>query len=314
MKQDFWAHVQFKGRLSRKEYWLFLFRCFLIYSVLVLVAAVIGSQSPLGRFFSSLDFTYALGAFVPMVARTIRRLHDTGTSGWCVLLLVIPLFGPTVLLKLLGEGGEPVANRYGDPASLALQPAAAHSAAPSPGPSVRRRLGVLRQFPHAPVFLRTAIRAAVGIAALTTPTVTFGADAPRKQGQAHLLEQAELRCANCLFASGKHYYCFAVDNQILVGYQQTRVVDWRDDSKNYVNWLYPQWAAGTTPDPMVPISYDDSHIWVSPTDAQPIRQNFWTRMKGSGARNKPLSLKRTQSREIFTANDQCRATVAAHTP
>jgi len=97
--------VLFKGRLARKDYWLAVSRYLGIYSVLVFAAARFSDHSEFSRFFSFLHFTCVLGASMPMATRTVRRLHDIDSSGWCLLIVIIPVFGAVVLLKLLGEDG-----------------------------------------------------------------------------------------------------------------------------------------------------------------------------------------------------------------
>ena len=39
--------------------------------------------------------------FIPNIAITVRRLHDTGKSGWWYLLSLIPYIGPFILFILL---------------------------------------------------------------------------------------------------------------------------------------------------------------------------------------------------------------------
>jgi uncharacterized membrane protein YhaH (DUF805 family) len=53
----------------------------------------------------------------------IRRLHDIGYSGWCVLLLLVPIVSLVIALALIFWPGEPIDNKYG-PALLAPLPKA----------------------------------------------------------------------------------------------------------------------------------------------------------------------------------------------
>jgi len=100
-------YAQFRGRSGRKEYWLFLFRLLLFYSALVFGAVGLRSHAALRPLFSALHCTYVLAVSMPLTAYTVRRLHDAGVSGWCALIIVIPIVGVAVLLKLLGERGDP---------------------------------------------------------------------------------------------------------------------------------------------------------------------------------------------------------------
>lgn len=50
-----------------------------------------------------MPLTWALvaAAVVPLLAVVVRRLHDTGRSGWWYLVQLVPLVGPVWLLVLL---------------------------------------------------------------------------------------------------------------------------------------------------------------------------------------------------------------------
>ena len=58
---------------------------------------------------------FVLGSFIPMLAVAIRRLHDTGKTGWWVLLGLIPLIGTIILIVFYAQKGQPEANDYGEP-------------------------------------------------------------------------------------------------------------------------------------------------------------------------------------------------------
>jgi len=60
----------------------------------------------------------------------------------------------------------------------------------------------------------------------------FAASADRHTAQAQVLDHAEELCDNCFFGPSYYYYCFAVDKQVLIGYQRTQVLNWEDKSKN----------------------------------------------------------------------------------
>jgi uncharacterized membrane protein YhaH (DUF805 family) len=98
----------FSGRARRKEYWMFVLINTIIAFVLGVIDRVLfGADLPV---FSGL---YALVVLVPAIAVSIRRLHDTGRSGWWLLIALIPLVGPIVLLVfyLLDSDRDP--NAYG---------------------------------------------------------------------------------------------------------------------------------------------------------------------------------------------------------
>ncbi len=56
---------------------------------------------------------YGLWTMVPRIAVLVRRLHDTGRSGWWLLFWFVPLVGGVCVLVFLLEDGTLDANRYG---------------------------------------------------------------------------------------------------------------------------------------------------------------------------------------------------------
>lgn len=103
-------YANFSGRARRKEYWYFV----LIQSVLAFIATIIDYIifSNLGLFY----FVTALGLFIPSLAVTIRRLHDTSRSGWWMLISIIPLIGSILLIVWLATETKPEVNQWGPPA------------------------------------------------------------------------------------------------------------------------------------------------------------------------------------------------------
>lgn len=54
-----------------------------------------------------------VGTLIPFYAVAARRLHDTGKSGWWILIKFIPLVGALVLLILLAQPSQSGTNKYG---------------------------------------------------------------------------------------------------------------------------------------------------------------------------------------------------------
>ncbi len=106
VKSVYGNYANFNDRSRRSEYWWFFLFTFIMGVVLSMLDAMIGS-SPI------LYGLFALGSFIPSIALAVRRLHDTGKSGWFLLLVLIPLIGPLVLLFFYVQpSGEP--NKFGD--------------------------------------------------------------------------------------------------------------------------------------------------------------------------------------------------------
>lgn len=105
-------YAVFNGRAGRKEYWFFALFVFLIYLALGLIDKVIGiTHKGEGVGLSSGLFTLAM--FLPGIGVGIRRLHDTGRSGWWLLVALIPLVGTIFMLILMALKGNTGANAYG---------------------------------------------------------------------------------------------------------------------------------------------------------------------------------------------------------
>lgn len=105
-------YAVFSGRARRMEYWFFILFNFLISIVLALVDTVTGTfnaEAGIGL----LGGIYGLAVLIPGIAVTVRRLHDTGRSGWWFLLIFIPIIGGLVLLVFMLFDCEPVENAYG---------------------------------------------------------------------------------------------------------------------------------------------------------------------------------------------------------
>ena len=92
-------YATFSGRARRSEYWWW----YLFVTIVFLVASVI--DQAIGFTYSDLTLgggwlaTIAAIVFlVPNLAVGVRRLHDTGRTGWWLLIGLVPLIGVIVLI------------------------------------------------------------------------------------------------------------------------------------------------------------------------------------------------------------------------
>lgn len=93
----FKRYVDFSGRARRREYWFFILFYLLISFVLGILDSIMGTFSQeAGMGF--LGTLFALASFLPGLAVSVRRLHDTNRSGWWMLIGLVPLVGAIVLL------------------------------------------------------------------------------------------------------------------------------------------------------------------------------------------------------------------------
>jgi uncharacterized membrane protein YhaH (DUF805 family) len=99
-------YATFSGRARRKEYWMFFLINILIAIALAIVEAILGLPGILGGL-------YALALLIPGIAVTVRRLHDTGRTGWWILIALVPVIGFIILLVFMVLDSQPGDNAYG---------------------------------------------------------------------------------------------------------------------------------------------------------------------------------------------------------
>jgi uncharacterized membrane protein YhaH (DUF805 family) len=107
-------YAVFSGRARRSEFWNYVLFTFLAIIALSIVGAVLDAitGNARGLWVSVLVSVYALATVLPSLAVTVRRLHDTGRSGWYYFMTLIPAVGPIILLVF--ECQDSVAdNQYG---------------------------------------------------------------------------------------------------------------------------------------------------------------------------------------------------------
>ena len=118
----FRQYADFSDRASRQEFWMFVLFNLLFAMAWAFVAGLLTGL--LGGSFnqeSRLMFMYKLIAIyyavttVPAMAVGVRRLHDTGRSGWWMLVSLIPFVGGIWLIVLMCLDGSAGDNRYGSP-------------------------------------------------------------------------------------------------------------------------------------------------------------------------------------------------------
>lgn len=108
-------YATFTGRASPSEFWWpgLTFPLALVFvAVLFSMTAGYGETSSLGAMFAFLILGMVVAAAIPLIAVTVRRLHDTGRSGWWYLTSFLP-FGGFILLALVLMGATPGPNQYG---------------------------------------------------------------------------------------------------------------------------------------------------------------------------------------------------------
>jgi uncharacterized membrane protein YhaH (DUF805 family) len=103
-------YVGFTGRARRKEYWMFCLFYIIIGIAIAVVESVMGLSTAFGGPISSL---YSLALFLPSLGVAVRRLHDTGRSGWWILINIVPILGWLVFLYFMVQDSQSGANKWG---------------------------------------------------------------------------------------------------------------------------------------------------------------------------------------------------------
>ena len=121
----FRKYATFSGRARRKEYWCFVLINNLVCSIIMGIAAVCAANLSRAGHCGQRDMeaflaigiivcaVYGLVMMLPTLSVTVRRLHDTGRSGWFMWLTVIPVIGPIMFFVTMLLDSQPGANRYG---------------------------------------------------------------------------------------------------------------------------------------------------------------------------------------------------------
>lgn len=96
----FKKYADFNGRARRREYWMFmLFHMIIVYTSMFLTFVV-------GPIAMVLIMAYLFATFIPTLALTVRRMHDTGNPG---IYMLIPVYS---LILAITEGNKGP-NQYG---------------------------------------------------------------------------------------------------------------------------------------------------------------------------------------------------------
>lgn len=113
-------YAEFEGRARRSEYWLFTLFQILVGLGLFVVLALVGGFADLdsngGSALAGVLLVtfgiFGLAMFIPSLAVSIRRLHDSDKSGAWLLLSLVPFGGVVVFIFTLLDG-TPGPNRFG---------------------------------------------------------------------------------------------------------------------------------------------------------------------------------------------------------
>ncbi len=137
-RRAFKKYTTFQGRATLREFWWFVLAYVLVFGALYAAAFIAllsggttttydslgdpvatpntsgpGAVIALVLFVAALLF--ALATVLPYLSVTVRRLHDSGKSGWWYWISLVPFIGGIWLLILLASPGTVGPNLYGPP-------------------------------------------------------------------------------------------------------------------------------------------------------------------------------------------------------
>ena len=105
------------GRASRREFFQFLLLWHIAIVGLLVVFYGLTAIFHTGPYLIGLAglivAILSLVSLMPLIALSVRRLHDTGKGSATLLLFLIPFVGPLIVLGLLCLKGQPQDNQYG---------------------------------------------------------------------------------------------------------------------------------------------------------------------------------------------------------
>ena len=95
----FKKYATFDGRASRSEFWYF----YLFYIIILVIGSVVETAAGI----ANLRYLFIIPLWLPQLAVSVRRMHDTDRSGWFIL---VPIYN----LVLLCTASTPGSNKHGD--------------------------------------------------------------------------------------------------------------------------------------------------------------------------------------------------------
>ena len=118
--------TDYRTRSRRTEFWLFVLVAWLLEVFAVALTATMvnsafdsdtmtlhtASVTTLGWIFIIVTFALWLALLFPLLAVSVRRMHDLGHSGWWVLFYFVPGLAIVVWIMALFDG-QPITNKYG---------------------------------------------------------------------------------------------------------------------------------------------------------------------------------------------------------
>ena len=110
------------GRSRRSEFWyfqLFVYGIIIHLSFIAFCCQINSNHYQYSKYeqmyhiFNGINSLFTLAIIIPYVSLCVRRLHDTGQSGFLFFIYFIPLAGPFILLYFCSIDSDQNTNEYG---------------------------------------------------------------------------------------------------------------------------------------------------------------------------------------------------------
>jgi uncharacterized membrane protein YhaH (DUF805 family) len=107
IRSVFSQYVGFTGRARRSEFWYWT-----LLQIIVGIVASILDRAVFDRNNAAFSVIVGLGLLLPSLAVAVRRLHDSGRTGWWLLIGLIPVIGTIILIVFYVQDSQGD-NKYG---------------------------------------------------------------------------------------------------------------------------------------------------------------------------------------------------------
>ena len=93
-------YADFSGKMKRKEYWMYILFYIILAGAVSVLEGFLGLSGEYGAG-GPISGIFGLLLLIPTLSAGVRRLHDTGKSGWWMLIAFVPIIGWIWLIVLL---------------------------------------------------------------------------------------------------------------------------------------------------------------------------------------------------------------------
>ena len=107
IRSVFSQYVGFTGRARRSEFWYWT-----LFQIILGIIASILDRAAFDRNNGAFSAVVGLALLLPSLAVAVRRLHDSGRTGWWLLIGLIPVIGTIVLIVFYVQDSQGD-NKYG---------------------------------------------------------------------------------------------------------------------------------------------------------------------------------------------------------